>query len=214
MGVAIDIGIVFSGATYAAALVPVVISALYAIQYYYLRTSRQVRHLDLEWKAPLYTMFTETTSGIEHVRAFYWQAQYMWQMLGLLDYSQRPAYAMYCIQVWLVLVLDMCVTGIAVSLVAFAVFFPEATSPTAIGLALVNLVTFSDSSSLLVKSWATMETSLGSIHRTRDFNETVRLEESPTHSEADRVPQDFPGEGRIEIVGVTAKYKYVVYSNE
>jgi hypothetical protein len=207
MAVLIDTAIVTSGATYATALIPLFALILYSIQHYYLRSSRQVRHLDLESKTPLYTLFGDTASGIEHIRAFHWQAQFMWHNLGLLEHSQRPMYYMYCIQVWLGLVLDMCVLGIAIVLVSFSLFFPGTTSATAIGLSLVNLVTFSEGSTLLVGSWVKLETSLGSIYRTRTFNESVRLERPPSGQQGDSTPDDWPSYGRIDLVGVTARYK-------
>ena len=207
MAVLIDLAIVSSGASYAVALIPLFALSLYAIQHYYLRSSRQVRHLDIESRYPLYALFSDTARGIEHIRAFHWQGQFMQQNLGLLEHSQRPMYYMYCIQVWLGLVLDMCVLGIAIALVSFGLFFPGTTSATAIGLSLVNLVTFSEGSTLLAGSWVDLETSLGSVHRTKTFNETVRVEGPPSGQQGDSTPNDWPTYGRIDFVGVTARYK-------
>ncbi len=207
MAIIIDTGIVSSGATYAAALIPLFVAVLYGIQHYYLRTSRQLRHLDLEAKTPLYSLFTETASGIEHIRAFNWQDQFMSLCLGFLNRSQGPAYFAYCIQVWLGLVLDLCILGIALVLVSFALYFPSSTSATAIGLALVNLVTFSEGSSIMMNCWVKLETSLGSIARTRDFNETVRLERVPDQYQGGSIPESWPSSGEIELSNVTARYK-------
>jgi hypothetical protein len=44
---------VASGTGYFAAVVPVLVAALYCVQKHYLRTSRQMRLLDLEEKAPI-----------------------------------------------------------------------------------------------------------------------------------------------------------------
>ena len=112
-----DIGIIASGAKYAAAIIPFFAIALYLLQKYYLRTSRQMRYLDLEAKAPLYTQFSEMTAGLQHIRAFGWQSDTLTHSLKLLDYSQRPYYYLYCIQRWLTLVLDMCVLVIATTLI-------------------------------------------------------------------------------------------------
>lgn len=49
---AVFIGI---GAKYLAPIIPVLGFAVYLIQKFYLRTSRQLRQLDLETKSPLYT---------------------------------------------------------------------------------------------------------------------------------------------------------------
>ncbi|KAL8695796.1 MAG: hypothetical protein Q9224_003154, partial [Gallowayella concinna] len=49
---------------YAAISFPIWFIALYFVQKYYLRTSRQLRFLDLEAKSPLYSQFTEMMAGL------------------------------------------------------------------------------------------------------------------------------------------------------
>ena len=46
------------------ATVPICLATLYFIQKVYLRTSRQMRLLDLEEKAPVYSQFAETLEGL------------------------------------------------------------------------------------------------------------------------------------------------------
>lgn len=207
MSVVIDTGIISSGATYAAAFIPFSIVVLYGVQHYYLRTSRQLRHLSLESVTPLYSLFTETTSGIEHIRAFNWQDEFMAQNLELLNRSQGPVYSAYCLQVWMGLVLDLCILGMALVLVAFALYFPSSTSATAIGLALVNLVSFSERSTGVMECWVKLETSLGSIARTREFNKAVCLEKLIDTFQDGSIPNVWPSAGEIEISNVTAAYK-------
>jgi ATP-binding cassette, subfamily C (CFTR/MRP), member 1 len=54
---------------YMALTAPPLLVVLYLIQRFYLRTSRQMRFLDLEAKSPLYQQFTETLEGITTIRA-------------------------------------------------------------------------------------------------------------------------------------------------
>ncbi|KAJ5908187.1 ABC transporter [Penicillium taxi] len=46
---------------------------MYPLLRFYLHTSRQIRHLDLEAKSPLFSSFLETSKGITTIRAFGWQ---------------------------------------------------------------------------------------------------------------------------------------------
>lgn len=55
---------------YLAGTIPVLLGALVVIQRYCLRTSRQVRLIDIEAKAPLYKLFIETIHGVTSIRAF------------------------------------------------------------------------------------------------------------------------------------------------
>jgi ABC-type multidrug transport system fused ATPase/permease subunit len=58
---------------YLVAFVPFLGVVVYAIQKFYLRTSRQIRVLDLELQSPLVAQFSETIEGLATIRAFGWQ---------------------------------------------------------------------------------------------------------------------------------------------
>ncbi|POR35874.1 ABC transporter, transmembrane domain, type 1 [Tolypocladium paradoxum] len=198
--------VIASGAKYVAAVIPFFAVALYFLQKYYLRTSRQIRLLDLESKSPLYTQFTETAAGIQHIRAFGWHEEFLAHSLELLDYSQKPYYYMYCVQRWLTLVLDLCVLCIAVTLVAIGLNFTNTTTQGAIGLALISVIGFSEGLSLLINSWTELETSLGAIARLRSFVDETPTEQDPRGEQARELPDNWPSHGKIELQGVSARY--------
>ncbi|RAQ56523.1 ABC transporter [Aspergillus flavus] len=160
---------VIIGAKYLAIMVPVALVILYCLQKFYLRTSRQLRFLDLEAKSPLYTHFLETLNGLTTIRAFGWVSTFEESNIALLAESQRPYYLLYCIQRWLNLVLDIFVGALAVLLLTFAVTLSDITSPGALGVAMINLLNFNQDLASLIDSWTRMETSLGAISRLRDL---------------------------------------------
>lgn len=86
-------------AKYFAIALPFALVSVYLIQRYYLRTSRQLRLLDIEAKAPLYSQFIETLGGLATIRAFGWQHALQRRNHELLDTSQKPFYLLACIQV-------------------------------------------------------------------------------------------------------------------
>lgn len=98
----------------------VLILAIWLVQRYYLRTSRQVRLLEIEAKAPLYTHFTDTIRGVASIRAYGVQRAFGARLAEMLDESQRPFYMLFLIQQWLTLVLDLVVGASAVVLVGLA----------------------------------------------------------------------------------------------
>ncbi|KAM0816280.1 putative ABC transporter FUM19 [Seiridium cardinale] len=196
--------IIASGAQYVAAVIPLCIAAMYFLQKYYLRTSRQLRHLDLESKSPLYTHFTETLNGVATIRAFGWQQGFQQENLRFLDQSQKPFYLLFCVQRWLNVVMDLFVTGIAIVLVSFAVEFTSTTSRGAIGLSMVTLISFNNSLSRVISSWTNMETSLGAIARLRDFIRDTPREDSV--AQFLEPPESWPSTGAIQIKGLTATY--------
>lgn len=109
--------IIASGAPYVAVFMPVTAVLLYVFQRFYIRTSQQMRHLELESKSPLYAHFTETLNGVVTIRAFGWQDKFLKDNLDLLDLSQKPYYYLFCIQKWLNLCMGLYVTGVSVLLV-------------------------------------------------------------------------------------------------
>jgi ABC-type multidrug transport system fused ATPase/permease subunit len=116
-------------AGYFAATVPPVILSVWVLQKYYLRTSRQIRLLDLEAKSPLYSHFIESLSGLVTIRAFGWGPNFQDLNLALLDVSQKPYYLLLCIQRWLALILDLIVAGLAVILMVLVVKLRTDISP-------------------------------------------------------------------------------------
>lgn len=119
---------------------PFLFLAFWAVQRFYLRTSRQIRFLDLETKAPLYTHFIESLSGLSTIRAFSWESEFERTNRALLQASQRPFFILATIQRWLTLVLDLIVSLLAIVLALVAVELRGSISPGYLGLGLVNVV--------------------------------------------------------------------------
>ncbi|KAK2043559.1 P-loop containing nucleoside triphosphate hydrolase protein [Colletotrichum somersetense] len=199
--------LIASGARYFAAIIPFCVLPLYFLQKFYLKTSRQMRHLDLESKSPLYTHFTETLNGVVTIRAFGWQQGFVKEQLRLLDISQRPYYLLFCIQRWLAVMLDLFVAVIATILVAFAVKSTNTTSGGAIGLSMVSLMGLNSSLSRLISSWTNLETSLGAIARLRDFVRDTPHEDGANAQNLPAFPQGWPSSGAINLKSIDARYK-------
>ena len=197
--------IVASGAPYLAAIMPLCFIPIYFLQQFYLKTSRQMRRMDLETKAPLYTHFTETMSGVVTIRAFGWEDAFLEENLKLLDISQKPYYLMFCIQRWLSLVMGVFAAVVSITLVTFAVRFTDVTSGGAIGLAMLSMMGFQTALSRVVAAWTGLETSFGAAARTRDFVKQTPIESLP--QETGDLADDWPNLGSLEIHAMNAAYQ-------
>ncbi|UKZ46329.1 hypothetical protein TrVGV298_000530 [Trichoderma virens] len=133
-------GLAVGAVGYFAASLPFVITILLMIQRFYVRTSKQLRILEIEHKAPLYSHFLESINGLATIRAFGWTHPYSDKNLSLLDNAQKPSYLLNCIQRWLTLVLDLVVAVLTVLLVVFAVVLRGKLNPSLLGVALVNMM--------------------------------------------------------------------------
>lgn len=192
-------------APFAAISFPIVGVTVYFIQRFYLHTSRQLRFLDLEAKSPLYTQFTETLEGLATIRAFGWQSFVEEKAKELLDRSQRPFYLLFAVQRWLTIILDLVVAAIATILIILVVVLRGRLSAGYVGVALLNVVLFSQSIKLLISFWTQLETHIGSVARIKNFTTDALVEDQ--ESEDQIPPPDWPSEGKIEINDITAYHR-------
>ncbi|KAJ5518656.1 ABC transporter integral membrane type 1 [Penicillium expansum] len=209
VNVFINIIIICAMGRYLAVSIPFLGVVLFFIQAYYLRTSRQVRLLDIEAKAPLYTHFLETIHGISSIKAFDWGPQLREKSHSLLNRSQRPVYMLYSIQQWLVLVLDLVVGAIAVILIAMITSLRDQFSGASIGVALNILLTLNQTLANALKMWTMTEISVGAVSRVQRFIEDTPSEERRGVSPiASQLPDDWPCSGAVEFTDVTAGYEH------
>ncbi|THY33684.1 putative ABC transporter [Aureobasidium pullulans] len=198
-----SLAMISTGASYMGITIPFVILVIYLIQKVYLQTSRQLRLLEIEARGPIYSHLLETIEGVVSIRAFAWEEEAKETHNRLLDIAQSPYYLLSCIQRWLKLVLDLIVAALAVLVVALAVSQRDTTSAGLLGVALTNILGFSQSLTRLVTEWTTLETSLGAIARIRSFATTTEQESSTVIHEA---TQDLVTRGAVVFSGAFAKY--------
>ncbi|EQB47303.1 ABC transporter [Colletotrichum gloeosporioides Cg-14] len=171
---------------------PVLILVFYFIQRAYLRTSRQLRFLDLEEKAPVYTHFLETLSGLPTIRAHAATTPSIAHSHTLIDRSQRPFYILLLTQQWLTLVLDLTTTALALLVVGLAVRLRDTVSVGLTGVSLVQLISFTETLKMLIQFWTSLETSIGAVARIKNF-----ADDTPDETEDDLFKRQFLGsEGR------------------
>lgn len=192
-------------APFAAISFPVIGVSVYFIQKFYLRTSRQLRFLDLEAKSPLYTQFNEMLEGLATIRAFGWQSFVEEKGRALLDRSQRPFYLLFAVQRWLTLVLDLIVAAVATILIILVVALRGKLSAGYVGVALLNVILFSQSIKLLISFWTQLETHIGSVARIKTFTTDAISEDQENEDQVP--PPNWPGEGQIEFKDITACYR-------
>lgn len=190
---------------YFAIVLPVIFGMMWIIQKFYLRTSRQMRLLDIEHKAPLYTQVQETLSGLTTIRAFQWERERMKKHYELLDESQRPFYLLYCLQRWLTFSADMVIAVMAIVLITLVVTLREQIGPGFVGIALVNIMAFGLTTKGLILSWVNIEISIGAVARIKNFVASTKSEGYNEGILCDP-PENWPTRGHISIQNVDASY--------
>lgn len=198
-----SVGLVCAGSIHVLATLPICAIIFGAIQHFYLKTSRQMRLLDIEAKAPLFSQFLETIQGASSIRSYGWCDAYTDHHTEKLNASQTPFYLMGCLQRWLVLVLDLFNAGLAILLVTFALTIPGS-STSIFGAALYNVSTFSSALESLITEWTHVEVALGAINRVETYAADTPNENKENEKEC--VPKDWPSRGDISIRDLSASY--------
>ncbi|QGA20124.1 hypothetical protein EYB26_007825 [Talaromyces marneffei] len=204
----IQVVLVAVAAVYALAVLPALTTALYLIQHFYLRTSKQLRQHELQSKASLQTKLMETCAGLVTIRAHQWQSTFRSEFREHLDRSQEPIYLLYAVQCWLQLTLDLVVTALSVTVVGVALGIKDKTSLGAIGVAFLNLTTLGQTMTNLLTSWTSLEVSLGAIARIEEFKKHTP-QETDTTSQID-VPLSWPESGEIKFEDTSSSYASAV----
>jgi ABC-type multidrug transport system fused ATPase/permease subunit len=207
-GVFVSLGhaaVLATASVYVTITYPFLFALLALVARFYLRTSRQMRLLDLEAKSPLYTHFLDTAKGIITARAFGFLAEDRDKNTRLVDTSQRPAYLLQMIQNWLSLVLGLLVMGMCTVLTTLTIKFRSSSGFA--GASMVTLMGLGSELTYLVLYLTQLETSLGAISRCKTFTDTVSPEDTP--EETVEPPQDWPQQGVITLDGVSASYRCV-----
>ncbi|KAE8312243.1 P-loop containing nucleoside triphosphate hydrolase protein [Aspergillus transmontanensis] len=134
--------LIATGSKYMAISVPFLIGFVCFLQHFYLKTSRQLRLLDLESRSPLYSHLLDTVEGLATIQAFGWEVDFRKANSTFLDVTQRTYYMLNCIQRWLKLVLDLVVAAEAVIVVSLAVALRHTTSVGLLGVSLNSILDF------------------------------------------------------------------------
>jgi ATP-binding cassette, subfamily C (CFTR/MRP), member 1 len=198
----VDVVLLSVGSYYMVITIPFIGIVLFWIQKFYLRTSRQMRLLELEAKSPIYQYFTETLEGLRTIRAFGWQGPFEVETVKRIEESQKVLYLFFCVQLWLGTVLSLLNCTLAVILVSLALCIPTSSDPGVIGIALTTSMMLTGSLQGIISSWAGAETSLGAIARTRSYEQ-----ETPNENLEEKLQpkRDWP-QGNLQVSKLTVTY--------
>jgi hypothetical protein len=141
--------------------------------------------------------------GITTIRAFGWQNKFSSRNIIELDISQSPFYLLMCLQRWLNLVLDLLVTGVAVSVISVSVVFRGTMTGGQLGVALNMILLVNTTLLSLVTLYTNLEISLGAIARLKETIQETPQESGP--EEKDTI-QGWPSAGAVNVQGLEVSY--------
>ena len=179
--------------------------ALVVVFRIYLRTTRRLRLLDIEMKAPVLSLLIESIDGLATVRALGWSEWYSHRGLRVLGEAQKPFHLLLTAQITLNLWLDLLVAILAVVVIGIAIG-TGSSSGGSLGLALLNIVGVGQSVRIVVHFYTSLEITLGAVARIRDFT----LKTASENTGREEPSPGWPRNGSIKFQNMAISHSWVL----
>ncbi|KAF7342250.1 P-loop containing nucleoside triphosphate hydrolase protein [Mycena venus] len=183
------------------------------VQYFYTKTSAQLRRLDLGSRTPLYNLLTDTVDadGLRTLRAFKSQQHFTNINSTRIQASQKPFFLVKAGQRWLVGQIKMSVSLINAALICFAVALRHKTSAGLFAVALIQATSLTERLNWFFTTWVDVEICIVAAERIKEFVDWAP-EEAATSPEKDNTETNskgsrWPKQGGIVFDDVVARYR-------
>ena len=182
------------------------ISILYwAIGFFYISSSRDLKRLESIQRSPIYQQFGETLSGAVTIRAYGDERRFIRDNQHRVDTHNRPFIYLWATNRWLALRADF--TGALVAFFAgvFVILSIDTIDAGSAGLSLTYAVMFTENVLWLVRLYSANEQNMNSVERIKEYIEVDQ--EAQGILEDHRPPTDWPSKGAIQFVDYSTRYR-------
>lgn len=177
------------------------------VQYRYRKTSIAVQRLEALTRAPLFSHFSETLSGINTIRAYKKQSEFLEENKRRLDLHNSVYYALRYTQSWFSFVLGLLGSVLQIAayfvIVALCIYTDEKKSLFVVAIAAAPQIT------LMLKMLATavtnLEVQMNAVERIEEY--THLPEEAPAIIDDKRPDENWPSKGEIEFQNFSYRYR-------
>lgn len=151
-----------------------------AIYKFYIRASRQLARLEAQLRTPIYSLFSETYSGLPVVHAFEAVGRFRAKAQAAVDENTSAGLMIIATARWLNIRLEFLGNLVVLVTAWFCILYHDMITPGMAGLALYSALTITSTLNLLVRSSTELENNLVSIERLVEY--TQLEQESCWHS--------------------------------
>jgi len=175
------------------------------IQKYYLSSSRELKRLDSISKSPIYAQFSETLSGLNTIRPYQRELDFIDRNNEKLDLNQRSSYALLVSNRWVGIRVEFIGTVVVTLAAAFAVIEKNNVEAGFAGLSISYALQLTGILNWLVRTATESETQMVSVERVLSY--TKLGTEAATIIPENRPPLEWPARGVIEFKDVQLRYR-------
>ncbi|KAL1925295.1 uncharacterized protein VTP21DRAFT_178 [Calcarisporiella thermophila] len=172
---------------------------------YYIRSSRELKRLSSVARSPVYSLISETSTGLATIRAFGREAYFFRDLLKRINRTIQTTYFLWACNRWLAVRVEL--LGSSITFIVAILLLGNLDHITAggAGLALTFTRTVLLYSYWLILQLTYVELELNSVERVEEY---IRLipQEPPAIIENSRPPAGWPFEGKIVVQNLWIRY--------
>lgn len=170
---------------------------------FYVQAQMNVKRECSNAKSPLYSQFAAAISGVISIRAYGAETKVQRLLQTKADHYTRCATAMYNLNRWINLRVDVCGAVFSAGLAICLVFGSTAYDPILLGFGLNQAVSASEIILYWVKGINEFEVQCNSIERLEEF---LNIDKEPSPTEQGQPPASWPTSGEIIFDNMSARY--------
>lgn len=170
---------------------------------FYVRAQMNVKRECSNAKSPLYSQFAAAIAGVISIRAYGAETKVQRLLQIKADHYTRCATAMYNLNRWVNLRVDLCGALFSAGLAICLVFGTTNLDPILVGFGLNQAVSVSEIILYWVKGMNEFEVQCNSIERLDEF---LQIDQEPPSTEQGQPPASWPTSGEIIFDNTSARY--------
>ncbi|XP_062705317.1 multidrug resistance-associated protein 1-like [Aedes albopictus] len=185
------------------AVVPVFLLIYYAIQKFYIATSRQLKRLESVTRSPIYSHFGESITGQSTIRAYGEQDRFKEESEKRVDYNQLMSYPSIIANRWLAIRLEIVGALVVFFAALFAMVSRDSIGAAMVGLSITYALQISAVLSFLVRMTAEVETNIVAVERLEEYTVLPREAEWQKGT----IDKAWPQEGNVQFNDYKIRYR-------
>ncbi|XP_055592513.1 multidrug resistance-associated protein 1-like isoform X3 [Uranotaenia lowii] len=189
---------------FAAVILPIGI-LYWAVQRFYVATSRQLKRLESVSRSPIYSHFGESIQGAQTIRAYNLQERFIMESESRVDFNQVCYFPSIIANRWLAVRLEMVGNLIILFAALFAVLGRETMNAGLVGLSVSYALQITQTLNWLVRMTSDVETNIVAVERIKEYGETKQ--EAAWEVANSTLPRDWPEHGRVEFQDFQVRYR-------
>ncbi|KAJ2805169.1 hypothetical protein H4S07_004078, partial [Coemansia furcata] len=172
---------------------------------YYMGSTRELKRLSSVSRSPMLSLVTEMVAGVESIRAFGAQSQYIVETMNRSDQYYQCEYLLNAARIWLGIRTSLSGSIVTFSTTVLILMNLDRIDTGLAGFLLMYANSFSSTMMYFVHNYSQTESDMSSVER---INQYLELEqEAPAFSSlANSPPPTWPSNGNVEVQDLVVEY--------